>query len=214
MHTNQRRHSSGHGLGGSAAQKTYKGVITFNLKIFLAERRWLGLQGWNYTCCALKLKPCCTKEGEHPPFLHQRALHKHTRPGWSLQERYVFLIIKGNSKGKQWPGEHAIQQKPNPEPNSTDGYTACCNARADAREETSHKPNRQTIQSLASGFFSCQPCLMSSHNGWLLCRKQQRKRLKRSMCHTASIGNRQCQVSIAVSCTCQCALEPLLHFQK
>lgn len=126
----------------------------------------------------------------------------------------AFLIIKGNSKGKQWPGEHAIQQKPNPEPNSTDGYTACCNARADAREETSHKPNRQTIQSLASGFFSCQPCLMSSHNGWLLCRKQQRKRLKRSMCHTASIGNRQCQVSIAVSCVCQYALEPLLHFQK
>ena len=149
-----------------------------------------------------------------PLFSHQTALHKHTHLGWSVHEKNTFLIIKGNSKGKQWPEEHAIQQKTNPEPNSTDGYTACCNARADAREETSHKPNRHTIQSLASGFFSCQPCLMSSHNGWLLCRKQQRKRLKRSMCHTASTGNKQCQVSIAVSCTCQRALEPLLHFQK
>lgn len=202
------------GPGGLSHIKDIQVCYHIQLEIFLAETRWFGLSGWNYPFSALKLKPHCAKGVEHPHFLHQTSLHKHTRPGWSLQERNAFLIIKGNSKGKQWPGEHAIQQKPNPEPNSTDGYTACCNARADAREETSHKPNRQTIQSLASGFFSCQPCLMSSHNGWLLCRKQQRKRLKRSMCHTASTGNRQCQVSIAVSCTCQCALEPLLHFQK
>lgn len=144
--------------------------------------------------------------------VRQHCTYRHLK--WSVHDRNTFLIIKGSLKGKQSPEEHAIQQKTNPEPSSTDSCTACCIARADAREETSYKPNRHTVQSLASGFFSCQPCLMSSHNGWLLCRQQQRKRLKRSMSHTASNGNKQCQVSTAVPCMCQCALEPVLHFQK
>ena len=122
--------------------------------------------------------------------------------------------MKGNSTG--WLGleEYDVQQKTNPKPSSKDSYTACCSARVDAKEGISHKPNRYTIQSLASGFFSCQSCLMSSHNDWLLCRKQQRKSLKMSMYNIASNGSRQCQVNIAVSCMCQCALEPFLHFQK
>lgn len=98
----------------------------------------------------------------------------------------TFLIIKDNSKGKQWPNIHGSQQKPNPEPSSADRDTGCCKARADAREGTSHKPNRSLVQSLASGFFSCQPCLVSSHNVWRLCTKQQRTRLKGSMLCPAS----------------------------
>lgn len=126
----------------------------------------------------------------------------------------TFLIIKDNSKGKQWPNIHGSQQKPNPEPSSADGDTGCCKARADAREGTSHKPNRSPVQSLASGFFGCQPCLTSSHNAWLLCRKQQRMRLKRSMLRPASNRTRPCQEKAAVPRGCQCALERLFYFLK
>lgn len=126
----------------------------------------------------------------------------------------TFLIIKDNSKGKQWPNTHGSQQKPNPEPSSADGDTGCYKARADAREGTSRKPNRSPVQSLASGFFSCQLCLTSSHNVWLLCTKQQRLRLKRSMLCPASNRPRQCQERAAVPCGCQCALEQLLYFLK
>lgn len=105
-------------------------------------------------------------------------------------------------------------RRPNSKPSSKDSYTACCIVGVDAREGISHKPNRHTIQSLASGFLGCQSCLMSGHNDWLLCRKQQRKSLKMSMCHIASNGNRHCQVNIAVSYMCQCVLEPFSHFQK
>lgn len=126
----------------------------------------------------------------------------------------TFLIIKDNSKEKQWPNIHGSQQKPNPEPSSADGDTGCCKARADAREGTSHKTNRSPIQSLASGFFSCQPCLASSHNVWLLCRKQQRTRLKGSMLCPASNRTRQCQEKDAVPHGCQCALERLLYYLK
>lgn len=202
------------GAWGAHPHKRHTSVLPHSTWTF----SWLKGDGWVYvaqlTTRWSKAANVLHRWRGAPLFSHRTARHKHTRLGRRVHEGNTFLIIKGNSKGKQWPEEHAIQRKTNPEPNSTDGYTACCSARADAREETSHKLSRHTIQSLASGFFSCQPCLMSSHNGWLLCRKQQRKRLKRSMCHTASTGNKQCQVSIAVSCTCQWALESLLHFQK
>lgn len=126
----------------------------------------------------------------------------------------TFLIIKDNAEGKQWPNIHGNQQKPNSEPISAEGDTGCCKARADAREGTNHKLNRSPVQSLASGFFSCQPCLASSHNVWLLCRKQQRMRLKRSMLCPASNWMRQCQEKTAVPCGCQCALERLFYFLK
>lgn len=126
----------------------------------------------------------------------------------------TFLIIKDNSKGKQWLNIHGCQQKPNAEPSSADGDTGCCKARADAREGTSHKPNRSPVQSLASGSFSCQPCLVSSHNVWLLCRKQQRMRLKGSMLCPASKRTKQCQEKAAVPHECQCALEWLFYFLK
>lgn len=55
---------------------------------------------------------------------------------------------------------------------------------------------------------------MSSHNVWLLCRKQQRMRLKRSMLCPASNRMRRCQEKAAVPRGCQCALERFFYFLK
>lgn len=119
----------------------------------------------------------------------------------------TFLIIKDNSKGKQWPHIRGSQQKPNPQPSAADGDAGCRKARADAGEGASLKPSRSPVQSLASGPFHCQPCLASGHSAWLLCRKQQRTRLQRSRLHPASNRTRRCQEGATVPSGCQCALE-------
>lgn len=119
----------------------------------------------------------------------------------------TFLIIKDNSKGKQWPHIRRSQQKPNPQPSAADGHAGCHKARADAGEGASLKPSRSPVQSLASGPFHCQPCLASGHSAWLPCRKQQRTRLQRSRLCPASNRTRRCQEGAAVPSGCQCALE-------
>ena len=119
----------------------------------------------------------------------------------------TFLIIKDNSKGKQWPHRRGSQQKPNPQPGAADGDAGCREARADAREGASLKPSRSPVQSLASGPFRCQPCLASGLSAWLPRRKRQRTGLQRSRLRPASNRTRRCQDGAAVPSGCQCALE-------